>query len=309
MSTFHVYDLHRNWRKFRPHLANPRVQLIEQLAMSAICPEYTVGVHIPREVGGCLDVPWPRSRKGATAYQCFGHCHAIAPVMLELARLAEPGIEWEILGHRAHTVVVGFRSQSETMILLDVNLAGDTDTATVAYYRSKIQGPINADPGSGFSSVDADSFVEEHLRAGSAFQFRSEWPMRDAQNRLVPGGSGFRPLMIRCVADLDCYTHHQDSDRIARVVVYAEHLMITWCDHAVSTVSIESFITELVLGEDEREALAEDGIDPDTVRVTTPADACFGQPLILDHGQTLAFLGFEVPAARLCELSVLTRRS
>ena len=178
-----VYPIRANWRKFRRHLAHPTVRAVENAAMRCLHFEYEAGRHIPREAGRCLDVPAPRSRTGATAYQCFGHCHAIAPVMLALARLAEPEENWVIVTADSHTVVistpgdVGRCGADLHGYLLDINLMGDPDAEAIDHFREKVWEADN------WWYEDAGEYIREHLQEGG---FRSRFPMR-------PKATGWEP--------------------------------------------------------------------------------------------------------------------
>ncbi len=186
-----VYPIRDNWRKFRPHLSNPGVRLIENAAMRSIHHEYDAGRHIPREAGSSLDVAWPRSRTGATAYQCFGYCHVIAPVMLALAKLAEPKLDWYIIGAREHTAVVSLVRYwpwewSCLGYLLDINLLGDSNA--VEHFEGKVWAAEN------WRYDSPIAHVEGRLQDG---RFRSRYPMRTRETgwNPAPGTEALYPAV------------------------------------------------------------------------------------------------------------------
>ncbi len=171
-----VYPIRERWRKFRRHLAHPDVRAVENAAMRSMHPEYEAGRHIPREAGRCLDVPAPRSRTGATAYQCFGFCHTIAPVMLALAKLAEPDERWLIVSAIKHTAVVSEIGQGEYRYLLDINMVGYPDDHTLEHFREKVLGAAYYT-----AWWSPEAYIESY-----GAHFRSQYPMRPEANGREP---------------------------------------------------------------------------------------------------------------------------
>ena len=174
-----VYPIKNKWRKFKPFLSHPSVKKVENTVLQFIHPEYRSGRHIPREAGWTIDAAWPRSRTGATAYQCFGHCHSIAPIMLQLVRLAEPKRTWCIYSALEHTVVIEREDYHHSTNyfhvpkrILDINLANDDDEAIVSHFEDKI------------ASQDfliyhtIDCFIKENLIRDGKGIFRAKFPMR-----------------------------------------------------------------------------------------------------------------------------------
>lgn len=172
-----TYPLPERWRKFRPHLESPIVREIENLAMGTLHPEYVAGRHIPRESGNCLDLPWPRSRTGYRAYQCFGHCHSIAPVMLTLARLADPSKEWSLVASHRHTTVVSL-IDGEIRSVLDINSAGKEAI-------SQLVSEVLAYDDHWYES-DVLKYIDYRLVRNGSFPFRYSYPMRPAVNQWKP---------------------------------------------------------------------------------------------------------------------------
>ena len=199
-TTFEVYDIRKKWRKFRRHLTHRWVIQTENRAMKALRADYDSTEHIPREAGRCLDVPWPLSRTGAMAYQCFGHCHAIAPVMCALARRAEPTLYWAIVGHTEHTVVIGGRRAvprgsspksswsnepakvfgdcnhipigAQHLYVLDINMVGHPSDEIIPNFMDTIWNQ----PGR-WATADLDDYIRSHLVADGAYPFRHSAPM------------------------------------------------------------------------------------------------------------------------------------
>ena len=131
-----VYPLPKRWGKIRPFLNHPDVLEFENAAFQCIHPEYEAGYHIPREGGWTLDLPFPRTRTSLRAYQSFGRCHQIAPVMLRLMQLAEPKGEWWIEKSELHTVVMG--RLKNNLVIVDINLAFDSDADILDSYFQRI---------------------------------------------------------------------------------------------------------------------------------------------------------------------------
>jgi len=178
------YDLDKKWRKFKPYLDHPEVRRIENLTMQLMHPEYVAGRHVPREAGKCIDVPWPRSRTGAKAYQCFGYCHCIAPVILALARLADPKYEWCLLNAVNHTVVLGVIDMEGTppyddsnWVIIDINSYDESPESIIEQFTNEIMG----DPTYRIED-DLDNYIFTRLGP----HFKSQYPMR-------PSVTGWQP--------------------------------------------------------------------------------------------------------------------
>ena len=162
ISVDRVYPLAENWRKFKKYLDDPEIVGVHARCMKALRPEYEPATHVPRDAGWCLDLPRPRTRACLQAYQCFGNCHAIAPLMLALARKAEPRETWWLASAPEHTAVF-----SASGYLLDVNAVGLSDTETLSTFARKCRAA------SVYASVLEYAFL--HLGGG---QYRASYPLR-----------------------------------------------------------------------------------------------------------------------------------
>lgn len=122
-----IVPLKRDWsRKFKPHL--PAVKSFEQKIIRTIRYDYSAKKHIPREAGLPMPLRAPRTRTCARAYQMFGYCHLIAPVMMKLAELAMPRKEWFVLAGRAHSTVISNEGD-----VVDINQMGRADSSVLRF--------------------------------------------------------------------------------------------------------------------------------------------------------------------------------
>ncbi len=170
-----VYPLKKRWHKIRPFLVHPEAQAVENRVMKLLHPEYEAGTHIPREAGRCFVSGWPRSRRGATAFQCFGHCHSISPLMHTLLSHAEPQKQWFIFTAPAHTTVVELAGFPAFTPLADLTFERIRDlvSRTTADVRELIVQVCDVNSCHGPDESILEQFEDEILTSSEGYEIYS----------------------------------------------------------------------------------------------------------------------------------------
>lgn len=162
-----VYPLRARWtRLFKPRL--PEVQETLRQAMRAIRTDFDPTIHIPREAGRTIDCPWPRTRTCVRAYHCYGYCHVIAAVVLDLARRVMPDHDWWLCHGEGHSIVIDTQC-----VIIDINGSHDEPYQVIEHVQKECFP-------SGVMFHDLDEYIFKHLHR---FPFGEPRPMPDWVHR------------------------------------------------------------------------------------------------------------------------------